>query len=310
MLDINLKQLEAFVTTVEYCSFTRAAEMLYLTQSTVSAHISTLERILNLRLIQRGARQRVALTKEGEIVYQEAKEILRRCHALRDGGICVEDNQLLLCAPSMPEQYMLPDIMAAFLKERPESRYVLLRGDTAHVHSLLDQGKARLGFVGAVIDRKKYHYHVITENKLVLATANTPAYQAMKEQHISGHELLSCPLILREGTSGTQQAIDAYFKHHHILPESLQVVAKIDSPEAIKSSVSRGLGVSILSNLAVQEEATSGKLLIFDLETEGAYQKIYLCWRKDTVTTPLEQAFISFVRSNTASGSDSARSSR
>ena len=79
MLKINLKQLEAFVATAEYSSFTKAAEIMFLTQSTVSSHISALETTLGVRLIQRGARQRVALTREGELVYREAKDILDRC---------------------------------------------------------------------------------------------------------------------------------------------------------------------------------------------------------------------------------------
>ena len=66
MLEINLKQLEAFVTTAEYSSFTKAAESLYLTQSTVSAHINSMEQALGVRLIQRGSRRRVQLTTEGE----------------------------------------------------------------------------------------------------------------------------------------------------------------------------------------------------------------------------------------------------
>lgn len=79
MLNINLKQLEAFVATAEYSSFTKAAEELFLTQSTVSSHVSALETTLGVRLIQRSARQRVALTKEGEVVYREARDILDRC---------------------------------------------------------------------------------------------------------------------------------------------------------------------------------------------------------------------------------------
>ena len=77
MLEINLRQLEAFVVTAEYRSFTKAAEAMYLTQSTISSHIGTLEQVLNVRLIQRGARQRVTLTEEGERVYREAKSILK-----------------------------------------------------------------------------------------------------------------------------------------------------------------------------------------------------------------------------------------
>ena len=84
MLKINLKQLEAFVATAEFSSFTKAAEELFLTQSTVSSHINALEGTLGIRLIQRSARQRVSLTKEGELVYREAREILDRCQTLQE----------------------------------------------------------------------------------------------------------------------------------------------------------------------------------------------------------------------------------
>ena len=84
MLKINLKQLEAFVATAEFSSFTKASEELFLTQSTVSSHINALESTLGIRLIQRSARQRVSLTKEGELVYREAREILDRCQTLQE----------------------------------------------------------------------------------------------------------------------------------------------------------------------------------------------------------------------------------
>ena len=69
MLKINLKQLEAFVATAEFSSFTKASEELFLTQSTVSSHISALENTLGIRLIQRSARQRVSLTREGVALF-------------------------------------------------------------------------------------------------------------------------------------------------------------------------------------------------------------------------------------------------
>ena len=62
MLEINLKQLESFVATVEHSGFTAAAAALYLTQSTVSAHVSALEQTLGVPLLVRGARRPVTLT--------------------------------------------------------------------------------------------------------------------------------------------------------------------------------------------------------------------------------------------------------
>ena len=79
MLDISIRQLESFAATAEYSSFTRAAQELHLTQSTVSMHIQSLEDILGTQLIVRGARKRFSLTEDGKRVYAAAKDILSRC---------------------------------------------------------------------------------------------------------------------------------------------------------------------------------------------------------------------------------------
>lgn len=86
MLEINLKQLESFVATVEHSGFTAAAAALYLTQSTVSAHVSALEQTLGVPLLVRGARRPVTLTPEGQNVYVQAREILNRCERLQALG--------------------------------------------------------------------------------------------------------------------------------------------------------------------------------------------------------------------------------
>jgi len=297
MLDINLKQLEAFVTTAEYSSFTKAAEALYLTQSTVSAHISALEQVLQVRLIQRGSRRRVQLTNEGKQAYDMAKEILNRCHSLQNLGTAIEQCQLAVGASSVPSQYLLPELMSGFSAENPESRYVLQRGDSDRIHRLLKQGDVRIGFVGAAMDRENYHYHAVVGDRLVLITANTEAYRKLKRSGTTGRELLHQPMILREESSGTRKAMEAYLSRCGISPRSLDLVAQIDNTEAIKSSVSRGIGISVVSELTVREEVAAEKLLSFDLDSGGVFRNIYLCWRKDATLTSVEKKFVEYVLS-------------
>jgi len=105
------------------------------------------------------------------------------------------------------------------------------------------------------------------------------------------------PMILREQNSGTRQEMERYLLNIQIAPESLNVIAQIDNPEAIRSSVSRGLGVSIMSVLAAREYLFSDRLLSFELGDLGAFRKIYLAWRKDAFLTASEQQFLEFVRS-------------
>lgn len=296
MLKINLKQLEAFVATAEFSSFTKAAEIMFLTQSTVSSHISALENILGVRLIQRNARQRVILTKEGELVYREAKDILERCQGLQDLKNHSRQNQLVIGASSVPGQCVMPELMADYLALYPGSHYVQLRGDSIRIHQYLAQGKANLGFVGIATTPAEYHYHPVAEDRLVLITANKEPYQTLHRQGTSGLDLLNMPMILREENSGTRQETERYLLRNQISPEDLNIIAQIDNPEAIRSSVSRGLGVSIMSVLAAREYLLSGRLLSFELGNQGAFRKIYLCWRKDAILSQTEQQFLNFVQ--------------
>lgn len=296
MLKINLKQLEAFVATAEFSSFTKAAEVMFLTQSTVSSHISSLEETLGVRLIQRSARQRVSLTKEGELVYREAKDILDRCQALQDLKNHDRQNQLVIGASSVPGQCLMPELMSDFLAMYPDSHYVQLRGDSIRIHQYLAQGKANLGFVGIATTPKEYHYHPVAEDRLVLITANKEPYKTLHQQGTSGLDMLNMPMILREENSGTRQEMERYLLRNQISPEDLNIIAQIDNPEAIRSSVSRGLGVSIMSVLAAREYLLSGRLLSFELGDQGAFRKIYLCWRKDALLSPAEQKFLDFIQ--------------
>lgn len=298
MLDINLKQLEAFVATAETCSFTQAAGTLYLTQSTISAHVGSLERTLGAKLIQRGARQPVALTERGRQVYEEAKDILARCRALQEGPSGGGDWQIRIGASTVPGQYLLPELMSGFHSRHPQSQYIVSRGDSTRIHRLLAQKRVRIGFVGAAMDRQGCIYHAIAEDRLVLITANREPYRSLHGRNAPGRTLLDQPIILREPTSGTRQATENYLRRCGIGRDSLRLVAEIDDPEAVKSSVIRGIGVSIISNLSVREELAAEKLLSFDLDAGGAYRSIYLAWRKDASLTAAELSFTDYVLSS------------
>ena len=278
MLEINLKQLESFVATVEHSGFTAAAAALYLTQSTVSAHVSALEQTLGVPLLVRGARRPVTLTPEGQNVYVQAREILNRCERLQALGPA-EQPPLRLGASTAPGQGLLPELLTGFLQRCPDSRYVLLRGDSARIHSLMLESRVHLGFVGAAMDPRRFVYHPIANDRLVLIAPNREPYPTLRRQGVSGLTLLTQqPLIRREPASGTRQSLEDYLRRSGIAADCLHSVAEIDTPEDVKAAVQRGLGVAVISALAVQEELAAGKLLSFDLDRSGVFRRIYLAW--------------------------------
>ena len=296
MVEFNLKQLEVFVTVARLGSFTRAAQALYLTQSTVSAHIQALERALGGPLFQRTTRRQICLTWQGEAALPMAREILDRCQALQGlAGPGGEGETLDLAASTVPAQCLLPGLMAGFSRLWSGCRFRLRKGDSAQVHRLLEEGSASIGFVGAALDQAAYRYQPVLEDKLVLVTANLPRFRALRERGAMGRALLEEPMLCREPGSGTRQRFDAYLERLGIQPSELRVVAQIDQPEAILGAVESGLGVSVCSALVVQDRVERGSLLAFELEEEGFHRSLYLAVRRERELSPLELAFCHFV---------------
>ena len=294
MLDISIRQLEVFVATAEYCSFTRAAEVLHLTQSTVSMHIRTLEEMLGACLIERGARRKVILTEEGKRVYSIAKDILSRMEALQERPNA-ESEPLRIGTSTVPAQYLLPKLLAGFLKKHPEVRYILRRGDSEQILSCLQRGEVRIGLVGYKNADRSLIFQEIARDHLVLIAENSERFRAMQAEGKAGQDLLNLPMIAREESSGTQHAADGFLQRLGV--DAPDVVARMDNPESIKMSVSEGMGVSLISDLAVSAEVKAGKLLAFPFTPQPEARKLYVVWRKEDLLTAAELKFIQHVRS-------------
>ena len=149
-----------------------------------------------------------SLTPEGQNVYAQAREILNRCERLQALGPA-EQPPLRLGASTAPGQGLLPELLTGFLQRCPDSRYVLLRGDSARIHSLMLDSRVHLGFVGAAMDPRRFVYHPIANDRLVLIAPNREPYPTLRRQGVSGLTLLTQqPLIRREPASGTRQSLE------------------------------------------------------------------------------------------------------
>jgi len=290
MLDINFKQLEAFVAVAESRSFTEAAARIFLAQSTVSSHVAALERTLDLELICRGNRRRLSLTADGERIYLHAKEILQHCEALCKEAD--EERQLILGASTIPGQYILPGLLSSFHKLYPNADFVIRKGDSDAVHEMILKGSVQLGFVGTAQSHGELSYTRLAQDELVLITPNTPRFKSLYDEGVSGMELLSEPLIFRESGSGTQRAVDQFLEQSGVNMEKLRIVARMDSLEAIAHSVMAELGVSITSDLAVKDPVERGQLLRFPLSDKGVFRHFYLLRRKNWHPSSLSMAFL------------------
>ncbi len=298
MLDISIRQLEVFVATAEYCSFTKAAEDLHLTQSTVSMHIRTLEEMLGACLIERGARKKVILTEEGKRVYSIAKDILSRMESLQERRRSGEEELLRIGTSTVPAQFLLPKLLSGFLKKHPQVKYILRRGDSEQVLDCLQKGEVRIGLTGYKSGDRSLIFQEIARDHLVLITENSESFRALQAAGKTGKDLLTFPMIAREESSGTQHAADAFLQR--LGGEAPHIVARMDNPETIKMSVAEGMGVSLISDLAVSAEVKTGKLLAFPFTPQSEERKLYIVWPREALLTATELKFIQHVKIRTS----------
>lgn len=294
---MNLKQLEAFVRVAETKSFSTAAKMLFLTQPTVSAHISSLERELNTCLLVRNTKG-VALSEAGKELYAYAEQMLELEQKIRERfGLTGRQSGsvLRIAASTIPAQYLLPDIMARFRKEYPEEQLKLFETDSSGVVDMILSHKADVGFTGTVLEKGSCTYIPFYQDELVILTPAAEKYRARKDADIASW-ILEEPVILREEGSGTRKEALRLLAQTGIDITKLNVAAMMENQETIKRSVGSGMGISILSKLAAREEINSGKFLAFPLGETGGKRNINVVYDAGYPSLPAADRFIKTVK--------------
>ncbi|MEE1086276.1 MAG: selenium metabolism-associated LysR family transcriptional regulator [Schaedlerella sp.] len=292
---MNLKQIEAFVLVAEKGSFSETAKALFLTQPTVSAHVSELEKELNLRLFVRD-KKRVALTEDGKNFYEYAKQVTLLMEQIEEKFLAKEEEdsnaEIVIAASSVPAQYLLAEIMFRFRLRYPHRQFVIKESDSAGVAEMVKMRQADIGFTGAKVSGKRCKYIPFYKDELVVITPNEERYREKQKFDSVSDWIEEEPLVLREEGSGTRKEALKILEKMGIEREKLNIVASMGSTETVKQSVAMGMGISVLSALAVQDVVSSGKVLGFPLGANVGVRDIYVVYNKDFGMTPTVKNFL------------------
>lgn len=293
---MEFKQLESFAAVVRLGSFTRAAEQLFISQPTISTHIRMLEEELNTRLILRTTKS-IDVTPEGKRLYEHAVNILQ----LRDRMVreCSPGSKQIihLGASTIPSAYVLPEVLPKFGQSHPDTFFVIHQSDSQGVINSLRDGLNDVGLVGMESDEENLTSISFCRDRMTLITPVTERYLRMYQDGVPAVELLRRePVILREKGSGSKKSVDRFLERVGISDEQLQVVARINDPEAIKNLVAGGLGVSIISQRAARNFVEAKRLLQFELPEWANVRRLFLIYRTERAEEPHIREFVRFVR--------------
>ncbi len=261
---LNLHHLRVFQTVVRHLSFSRAAEELLISQSAVSMHVKSLERVIGLPLFEKVG-HRIRLTGAGESLWSYSQKIfalleetLQVMAALRGGHI----GHLRVAADTTAGVYVVPEYLGQFRRMFPHVGIMLDVANRATVIERIGTREADLAVMGQIPDDlAEWDATPFLQNDLVVIA--NPSHPLAHKKAITVNLLAQEGFLVREVGSGTRATMERYFSQAGI---DLRVDMELGNNSTIKQGVAHGLGIAVISRKVIQLELESRRLVILPVE--------------------------------------------
>ena len=287
-MDMNLLKYMAFVKTVEYGSFTKAAEMLHYSQSGISRMIADLEKEWGLSLLER-SRAGVRLTAEGSLLLPYAQSLCREWERLQmqvDEMRGLQRGLIRIGAIASTATHWVPNIVRAFQRDFPHIDYELLLGDYEEVEKWVMEGRVDGAFtVLPVVEELEVIPLEEDELVAILPTEHPLAAQ----EKVALESLCHDPFLMLEIQADKPSSIQSLFLSRGLQP---QVFFTTWEDYAIMTMVEKGLGVSILPSLILRRMPY--RLAVRPLE-EPAYRQLGFVLRSRRDTSLAMKRFLQYL---------------
>lgn len=283
---MNIQKYMAFIRTVEYGSFTKAAEILNYSQSGISRMINDLEKEWGVSLLERG-RSGVRLTSDGLKLLPFAKNVCNEYEKLQvqiDELNGLQSGLIRIGTFSSVATHWLPNVIKEFQKDYPNIDYELLLGDYTEIENWILEGRVDCGFLRLPTLPEFDTIFLEQDKLLVVLPENHPLADCIKFPIKS---LCDYPFMLLE--KGAKAEVSEIFERCNILPK---IHFTTWDDYAIMSMVESGLGISILPQLILQR--TPYHIISKELEIP-AYRKIGLALRSKKGTSLAVKRFLDYI---------------
>lgn len=289
-----LQQLITFCTVIDEDGFTRAAEVLSISQPAVSKQVQALEQHLQTQLLVRSGR-RLTLTPAGEAVYSHARRIIHTVAEMRATlqNLAVPGyGRLSIGAVSMVALFTLPKLLGSFAERRPLVTVHVRTGTVDSVLQMVLRNEIDVGLVTVPVNHELVRTVPLFRDRIMLVTK--PETPWAKEKRVLPDRLAKLPMIAYERNSKFRGYIDAGFEAAGL---RIDLVMEFDSHEAVKAMVKAGLGVAMMPWSAVAAELEDGRLVELKIVGLGELgRQTSLIVRRDRHYSPPVHAFLELVQ--------------
>ena len=269
MLPFTLQQLRILKAVATEKNFTKAAELLYLSQPSLSKQIKTLEKNLDVLLINR-ENNKISLTENGKVFLQYSERILALCEEscralidLKNG----ERGNLSVGASQTIGTYLLPRVLALFAQNYPQITLKVQVNSTRIIAKNIVNREIDLAIVGGEIpDKLKKNLLVehFVEDEFSLIVPKVHPFAS--KQQITKEDLYQLNFITLNPNSTIRKSIDNILSQNQIETKQLKIIMQLNSIEGIKTAVSLGLGAAFVSSSAIEKEIELKTIEIVKIE--------------------------------------------
>jgi DNA-binding transcriptional LysR family regulator len=302
---MNLEHLRTLVAIVEQGSLSAAARAKRISQPAVTKQVQRMEAEVGLALLVRGPKRQAELTPAGERLLAFARETLAQYEALERELATLKTvgrGALSLAASTIPGEYVLPGLLAAFRAEYPQVEVEMTISDTADVASRLLDDEADVGVIGSTLRRPGLRLERLMGDEVVLAVP--PDHVFAWRERVAVGELRGKPLVLREEGSGTRRSVEAALAAAGVTLPTDSVVLVLGSTQAILQAVGQGLGLGFVSARAAAQAQADGHVACVGLEGVDLRRDLYLAYLPQRAGDPLVARFLDFARWQFGGGED------
>ena len=259
VLPFTLQQLRIVKAVSAEKSFTTAAEILFLSQPSLSKQVKVLENRLGILLFNRTNRK-LSLTEAGILFLQYSDRILSLCEEtcrsiedLKNG----ERGNLRVGASQTIGTYLLPRVLALFAQNYPQINIILQVDSTRIISKSIENRKIDIALVGGDVPielEKNLKVENFVEDELTLIIPKSHPFSLKKNKTINHDDLYHLNFITLNPNSSVYKFIDSTLTQNQIETSQFNTVMQLNSIEAIKTAVSLGLGVAFVSASAIEKE--------------------------------------------------------
>ena len=280
---MNAKQYKYVLVLTNEGSFSKAADVLSITQPSLSQYIKKIERQIGLELFDR-TNGDVRLTDAGCVYVETARKVLDLEHQM-DGRLTdlrsYKTGSLIIGAAPYRAAAMLPIIASSFQKLHPGMHLIVREGTTAELAEGMEHGEYDLCLTMLPIDAELFSYEKVLEEELVLAVpagVPQPTSSPGEKRDVVDVEALNAQrlVMLTEGQF-MQKQLNSLILSSHL---NVTTAAIVKSLEAQIEFVKAGVGMALMPS-GIERFCTDQSVTFYSFSTPLPKREVVVMWRKD-----------------------------